>query len=260
MFDLTGRTALVTGGAKGLGAVFAKALARQGADIIIWYNSANNEELKKEIEALGVRCLCMKCNVTDTAEIDGALRAVKETFARVDILVNNAGVVEYGPSENFTDSQWNKTVDVDLSGVFKCARALARDFMIPQGYGRIINITSVYGAVGNNSAALGSVGLNYSPQVGYHASKGGVINLTRALGAEWARHNITVNAIAPGYIATGFSDTMVPEFENVLHSFCPMGRLGKTGELESAVVYYACDESSYTTGTTLFIDGGWTAI
>lgn len=261
MFDLTNRIAAVTGASSGLGVVFAKALARQGADIVLMARRAElMRAIAEEIEAMGRQCLVVQCDVTSTKDIGGAVRKIRERFGRVDILVNNAGVQEIGPSEKFDDEKWNKVVDTDLSGVFKCAREFAAQFMIPQKYGRIINIASMYGLVGNNSGSCGDVGPNFTQNIAYHASKAGVINLTRALGSEWAKQNITVNCIAPGYIASGFSDTIVPEFQNVLNHYCPMMRLGRTDELESAVIYYACDESSYTTGTTLAIDGGWTAI
>jgi len=261
MFDLTGRVAVVTGGSSGLGVVFAKALARQGADIVLL---ARRKELLRsvssEIENMGRKCMYVTCDITDTADLDKAVLEIEKRFERVDILVANAGVQEIGPSEKFDDEKWNKVVDTDLTGVFKTVRVFAGKFMIPQKYGRIISISSMYGIVGNNSGSFGDVLPMYSQYIAYHASKAGVINLTRALGAEWAKYNITVNCIAPGYIASGFSDAIVPEFENVLKVYCPMKRLGRTDELESAIIYYACDESSFTTGTTLAIDGGWTAI
>ncbi|MCC8179431.1 MAG: SDR family NAD(P)-dependent oxidoreductase [Planctomycetes bacterium] len=261
MFDMTNRVAVVTGASSGLGVTFAKALARQGADIVLMARRFEMmQEVAKEIEALGRKCLPIKCDITDTADIRKAIDEIKKQFKQVHILVNNAGVVEVDPSEKHQDDKWNKVIDTDLSGVFKCAREFADKFMIPQKYGRIINISSVYGFVGNNSGPLGAVGFNFAPNIGYHAAKGGVVNMTRALGAEWARHNITVNGIAPGYFASGFSDSIVPEFQQVIDNYCPMGRLGNVKELESAIVYFAAEETSYTTGTTLLIDGGWTSI
>lgn len=261
MFDLSKRVALVTGASSGMGVNFAKALARQGADIVLMARRLEKmQELAKEIEGMGRKCLPVRCDVTNTADIDSALAQVKKSFSRVDILINNAGVFEGGPSEKHSDEQWNKVIDTDLSGVFKMARAVADQFMIPQKYGRIISTSSMYGVVGNNVGSIGQKGLQYGSFIGYFAAKAGVINMTRALGAEWARHNITVNAIAPGYIVTGFSTNLAPEFMDAINTYCPMQRLGKAEELESAVIYYAADESSYTTGTTLLIDGGWTSI
>lgn len=261
MFDMKNRVAVVTGASSGLGVAFARALAEQGADIVLLARRLEMmREVAKEFEEMGRKCLCVKCDITDTADIRKAVDEIRKTFGRVDILVNNAGVVEIDPSEKHSDEKWDRVVDTDLSGVFKCSREFADAFMIPAKYGRIINISSVYGFVGNNSGPLGAVGFNFAQNIGYHAAKGGVVNLTRALGAEWARHNITVNGIAPGYIASGFSDSIVPEFQRVVDNYCPMGRLGRISELEGAVVYFAAEESSYTTGTTLLIDGGWAAI
>lgn len=262
MFDLTGKVAVVTGGSSGLGVGFAKALARQGADIVLMARRVSlMEEVAAEIRSLGCKCLPVACDVRDTEQIDAAIAQIKEQFSRVDILVNNAGLAEVAPTEEHTDEQWNRVIDINLTGTFKCARAFAREFMIPQKYGRMINIGSLYSFVGNNSGTLGSTGVNYSQLIGYSASKGGIVTMTKFLGAEWAKQNITVNAIAPGYIASGLSDTMVPEFHTVIvKNYCPMGRLGDIRELEGALIYFASDASSYTTGTVLPVDGGWTAI
>ncbi len=261
MFDLSGRVAVVTGGSSGLGVIFAKALARQGADIALLARREDlMDEVAQEIQALGRNCICVRCDITDTDDIDRAIDKILSHYPRVDILINNAGVVRETAAEDHDDKKWNVVIDTDLSGVFKCSRAFAKRIMIPNKYGRIINISSMAGFIGNNSGSRGVIEPNFSKTVSYHAAKGGVVNLTRALAAEWALHNITVNSIAPGYFAAGFGTTIVPEFQEILDNYCPMKRLGKPAELESAVVYYACDESSFTTGTTLIIDGGWTTI
>lgn len=264
MFDLHGQVAVVTGASSGLGVIFATALAKQGADIAIL---ARRTELMKEtaekIEALGVKCHCIKTDVTDSASLAAAAQEIKEIYGRVDILVNNAGVVEENSAEDYTDDQWNHLIDTDLSGVFKTAREIANQFMIPQKYGRIINIASVYGFVGNNHRTAGAVEPNYAGIIGYQAAKGGVVNLTRGLAAEWAHFGITVNAIAPGYIASGFGkdiEAKLPAFADVMKVHCPMARQGKEEELQSTVVYLASPETSYTTGVTIPVDGGWTAV
>lgn len=264
MFDLTGQVAVVTGASSGLGVTFAKALAERGANIVIFARRVEKmAETAKEIEALGVKCLCIKTDVTDSESIHSSALKVKEEFGRVDILVNNAGVVEVNPAEDYTDEQWNHLIDTDLSGVFKCAREIASTFMIPQKYGRIINVSSIMGFVGNNARTAGAVEPNFSKFIGYQAAKGGVVNLTRGLAAEWAHLGITVNGIAPGYIASGFGEfieSTLPGFKNVMVNYCPMARQGRVHELESTVVYLAAPETTYTTGVTIPVDGGWTAI
>lgn len=187
----------------------------------------------------------------------------KKSVDHVEILVNNAGVVEVNPAEDYTDEQWNHVIDTDFSGVFKTSREFAKAFMIPQKYGRIINISSAAGLKGNKSRTAGPVEPNFSQFIAYQAAKGGVINLTHALAAEWAMFNITVNSIAPGYIASGFGEFIedtLPGFKSVMTNYCPMGRQGKVHELESTVVYLAARESSYTTGVIFPVDGGWSVV
>lgn len=261
MFDLNGQTAVVTGASSGLGVTFSKAMARQGADIIILARRVEKmAETAKEIEEIGRKCTCIKCDVTKTESLRAAIEEIKKSYHKVEILVNNAGVVEVNPAENYTDEQWNHVIDTDFSGVFKASREFAKAFMIPQKYGRIINISSAAGLKGNNSRTAGAVEPNFSQFIAYQAAKGGVINLTRSLAAEWAQFNITVNSIAPGYIASGFGEFIedtLPGFKDVMTRYCPMARQGRVQELESTVVYLAAPETSYTTGVILPVDGGW---
>lgn len=264
MFDLSGQVAVVTGASSGLGVVFAKALAGQGANIVLLARRQDLLlEVSKTIEAMGVQCLGIKTDVTDTKSIRYAIDEIEKVFGRVDILINNAGVVHEAPAEKYADEQWDRVINTDLSGVFRCSREFADFFMIKQKYGRIINISSMYGLVGSNARTHGMVAPNYAPVIAYIGAKGGVVNLTRGLGAEWAQFGITVNCIAPGYIASGFGkdiERTIPKFKDVLVHNCPMARQGTEEELMSTVVYLASKESSYTNGVTIPVDGGWTAV
>jgi NAD(P)-dependent dehydrogenase (short-subunit alcohol dehydrogenase family) len=263
MFDLAGQVAVVTGGATGLGSSFASALAEQGADIVVIDIAKETEATARRVEALGRQCLCLRADVRDSSSIRAAIGDIKKVHCRIDILVNNAGVVEINPAEKQTDDQWGRVIDINLSGVFRCSREFAESFMIPQGYGRIINIGSLYCFVANNSRTAGPVGANYNQIIGYQASKGGVLNLTRGLAAEWAQYGITVNGIAPGYIASGFGEHIektLPGFKDLMSRRSPIPRQGRVEELASTLIYLAAKETSYTTGVMVAVDGGWTCV
>ncbi|MDR2759227.1 MAG: SDR family oxidoreductase [Spirochaetaceae bacterium] len=252
MFDLKGKVALVTGASSGLGVQFAKALAGQGADLAILARRQEKlEEVKKVIETLGVQCFAFKCDVLKNDEIKTAVAKIKEHYGRIDILVNNAGTARKNPAEIQSDEDWNAVINTNLNSVYFIAREVGK-IMIEQKYGKIVNVGSIHS----------SVAMAPSPLSAYCASKGGVLMLTRALAAEWAKYNITVNAIGPAYFPSEMTEASMsnPEFSKVINAYCPMGRTGKTGELDGAVIYFASDASSYTTGQLLSIDGGWTAI
>ncbi|MDR1444469.1 MAG: SDR family oxidoreductase [Treponema sp.] len=252
IFDLKGKTALVTGASSGLGVQFAKALAEQGANLAIMARRQERlEEVKKTIEDLGARCLALKCDVLKNDEIKAAAAKIKAHYGRIDILVNNAGTARSSPAESQSDDDWNAVIDTNLNSVYFVAREVGK-IMIGQKYGKIINVGSIH-----SSAAMAA-----SPLNAYCASKGGVLMLTKALAAEWAKYNITVNAIGPAYFPSEMTDTVMsnPAFADIVKTYCPLGRPGRAGELDGAVVYFASDASSYTTGQLLSVDGGWTAI
>lgn len=252
LFDISGKVAVVTGASSGLGRQFALALAREGANVAILARRVEKlEKVKEEVEALGVACLAVRCDVVDTESIKSAVAAVVERFGRIDILVNNAGVGAGAPAELQEDSIWNMTINTNLNGVYFVAREVGK-IMVKQNYGKIINIGSIHS----------TVCMNGSPISAYCASKGGVAMLTKALACEWAKYNITVNAIGPAYFESEMTDQFVntPQFTQAVMAYCPMGRVGRPGELDGAVVYFASDASSYTTGQLLTIDGGWTTI
>jgi gluconate 5-dehydrogenase len=252
LFDLKGKIALVTGASSGLGVQFAKALAGQGADLAILARRQEKlEEVKKTIEALGVRCFAVKCDVLKNDEIKAAVAKIKEHYGRIDILVNNAGTARSNPAETQPDDDWNAVINTNLNSVYFVAREVGK-IMVEQKYGKIINLGSIHS----------SVAMSPSPLNAYCASKGGVLMLTRALAVEWAKYNITVNAIGPAYFPSEMTGAVLsnPDFDKVVKAYCPMGRTGKDGELDGAVIYFASDASTYTTGQLLSIDGGWTAI
>ena len=252
LFDLTGKKAIVTGASSGLGVQFAKALAAQGADVAVLARRMEKlEEVAKEIESLGVSCLPVKCDVLEKEDIYAAVKKVHEAFGRIDILVNNAGVAVNAPAESQSNEDWERVIDTNLTSVYYMAREVGK-IMIKQNYGRIINIGSIHSRV-----AMAGLGIS-----GYCASKGGVFMLTKDLANEWAKYGITVNAIGPSYFASEMTDEVLedPGFKQLLQAYCPMGRVGNPGELDGALIYFASDSSSFTTGQLLNIDGGWTAI
>lgn len=252
LFDLKGKTAIITGASSGLGVQFAKALARQGVNVAIFARRIEKlAEVKTEIEKLGVKCLSVKCDVTNNDEIKSAVAKVADTYGRIDILVNNAGLGLLAPAESQSDEIWHKMIDTNLNAVYFVAREVGK-IMIKQNYGKIINVGSIHS----------SVAMPGLPLTAYCTTKGGVNMLTKALAVEWAKYNITVNAIGPAYFASEMTKNVIEtdDFSKVIKTACPMGRPGKEGELDGAIVYFASDASSYTTGQLLSIDGGWTAV
>jgi gluconate 5-dehydrogenase len=253
-FDLKGNVAIVTGCSTGLGVQMAKALANQGATIVpVARRQELIEEVAKELtKDYGVEAFPVRCDITDTEMVEGMIDKVLEKFGKIDIVINNAGTGAVAPAEDITDEQFANEMNIDLFGSFKVARAVAKQAMIPAKYGRIINIASMYGLVGNKIAGS-------SP---YHAAKGGVVNLTRALASEWGKYNITVNSICPGYFYTDLTvDTLNSDFfQQNAKTMIPLERYGNEGELDSAAIFLASPASSYVTGVNLPVDGGYTAM
>ena len=252
MFNLKGRVAVITGASSGLGKQMATAFADQGANLVVLARRIERlEELKAELETKGIEVLPIKCDVTSTEDINNAAKLAEEKFGKVDILVNCAGASKDAGVLDMTDDEWDFTIAVDQTSVFKMTRAFA-NIMKKNNYGRIINIASMYGLVGNT--AMGTVA--------YHSSKGGVVNFTRAVAAELAKYNITCNAICPGYFETELTTAVLntESFTAYMKQTVPMGRYGHEGELNSGAIFLASDESSYVTGVILPIDGGYTCV
>ena len=253
-FDLSGQVAVVTGCSTGLGVQMAKALANQGAKIVaVARRKELIEQVAKEIaDTYKVETLAIQCDITDTERVNAAVDEIIAKFGRIDILINNAGTGAVAPVEDITDEQFAGEMNVDLFGTFKFARAAAKKAMIPAKYGRVINIASMYGLVGNKIAGSAP----------YHAAKGGVVNLTRALAAEWGKYNITVNSICPGYFYTPLTKETLDSdfFQQNAKTMIPLERYGNEGELDSAAIFLASPASTYVTGVNLPVDGGYTCM
>lgn len=252
MFSLKGRVVVVSGASSGLGAQMARGFADQGADLVILARRFEKlEELAKVIRKKGVKCLPLRCDVTDSKMVDEVAATVEKEFGKVDVLVNCAGSAKNAGVLNMTNDEWDFTISTDMTSVFYVTRAFA-NIMKKKNYGRIINISSMYGLVGNPAIDT----------VAYHASKGGVVNMTRAVAAELAKYNITCNAICPGYFETELTADVLKtdQFSAYMKATVPLGRYGREGELNAGAIFLASEESSYVTGVILPIDGGYTAI
>jgi NAD(P)-dependent dehydrogenase (short-subunit alcohol dehydrogenase family) len=261
LFDLTGKVAVITGGARNLGYDMALALAEAGADVAVSSRSlASAQQAAQQIaEATGHRALGLECDVRDEAQVAALVAAVLAEFGRIDILVNNAGNVvstpENKPLEQRPLEEWEFTVDVNMKGTFLCSKHVVAQAMKPARQGAIINIGSVAGMVGKDhriyrGTDMGGVTIDYA------AAKGGVINMTREMACWLAQYNIRVNCISPGGFWRGHSETFTRQYSDLV----PMGRMGQDGkEIKGAVVFLASEASSYITGINLPIDGGLTA-
>jgi len=247
MFDLTGKVALVTGASSGIGRASAIALATQGAKVVVCARRLDRlTELVTEITSKGKEAIAIQMDVTKKDDVQKAITQTVTTYGKLDILVNNAGALDYSPFLEMTEEKWDLIIDTNLKGYFYAAQAAAKE-MVKNKWGRIINIASI---------ASGGMGIGIAQLVHYTASKGGVIGLTEALAAELGQYNILVNAIGPGGIDTEMTKGAdIASFANRLL----VKRMGKSEEIAAAVVYLASDEASYTTGATLYVDGGWLA-
>jgi 3-oxoacyl-[acyl-carrier protein] reductase len=245
MFELTGRTALVTGATGGIGAMIAKALHGAGASMALSGTRAEAlENLKTE---LGNRTTVLACNLSDPVEVEKLVPAAEAAMGSLDILVNNAGITRDGLAMRMKDDDWQQVLDVNLTASFRLCRAAMRG-MMKKRWGRIINITSVVGVTGNPG------------QANYVASKAGLIGLTKSLAQELASRNITVNCVAPGFIATPMTDALNDKQKEAILARVPVGRLGSPEEISAAVLYLASPEASYVTGQTLHVNGGMAMI
>jgi NAD(P)-dependent dehydrogenase (short-subunit alcohol dehydrogenase family) len=251
LFDLSGKTAIVTGGGKGIGRQMAQGLAEAGANLVLCARQAERcEQAAGELEQLGVRALGLGCDVRDPEQVQAVVARTVDEFGGVDILVNNAGVVWGATPEDMPLEGWQKVVDVNLTGVFLFSQAAGRA-MIDGSGGSIVNIASVAGLHGAPPDVANSVV--------YHATKGGVISFTRDLAWKWAGHGIRVNAIAPGWFPSDMANFVLERMGDELVNRVPLSRFGGPEDLKGPVVFLASDASGYVTGHTLVVDGGQSA-
>jgi NAD(P)-dependent dehydrogenase (short-subunit alcohol dehydrogenase family) len=253
LFDLSGKTAIVTGGGTGIGRQMAEGLAEAGANVVLCARKAERcEQAAAEIaEQRGVRALGLGCDVRDPEQVRSVVETTTGELGPVDVLVNNAGTVWGASPEDMPLEGWQKVIDVNLTGVFLFAQAVGRAMIERGSGGAIVNIASVAGLQGGPPEIMNTVA--------YNASKGGVIAFTRDLACKWAQHGIRVNAIAPGWFPSDMSGYVLQRHEETLKQHIPLGRFGGPEDLKGAVVFLASEASAYVTGHTLVVDGGESA-
>ncbi|HWQ39633.1 MAG TPA: SDR family oxidoreductase [Burkholderiales bacterium] len=253
LFDLSGKVALITGGSRGLGLQMAEALGEMGARVAITARKAPElEEAKAHLAALGIEALTVVNDLQSTDAVRPMVEQVLQRLEKIDILINNAGAAWGAPAEDHPLDAWHKVLNLNLTAIFLLSQTVGKLSMIPRRYGRIVNIASIAGLVGTEPG--------FMPTIAYNSSKGGVVNFTRSLAAEWARYNITVNAIAPGVFPSKMSQVMIDHSQQYIVQQTPLKRLGGPEDLKGVAVLLASDASAYITGQTIAVDGGYTAI
>jgi NAD(P)-dependent dehydrogenase (short-subunit alcohol dehydrogenase family) len=248
LFSLEGKVALITGASKGLGKAMAAGLAKAGADIALCARCRDDlDVVARDLRGRGTRAGVFPMDVLDAASIRAAVDAVVGSFGKIDVLVNNAGVNVRKPVLDLSEEEWDFVLDTNLKGYFMVAREVV-PHMIGQGQGKVINMSSIFGTVGMNN------------QLAYASSKGGIVQMTKVMAIEWAKQNITVNAIGPTYFETPLVAALRndPARFDFINERTPMGRWGQPEELEGTVVFLASAASDFITGQTIYIDGGWT--
>ena len=248
IFDLTGKTAIVTGTSRGLGQYFARALAKAGADLVITSRELSSlTEFRKEIETLGKKALPVRLDVLSQCDIENMVQTAIEEYGKIDILVNNAGLNIRKPSTEVSRQDWDTILDTNLKGSFFCSQAVGKE-MIKRNYGKIINI-------GSCTCVFGMEGI-----AAYTASRGAILSITRSLAAEWGKFGITVNVLAPGWFKTAQNAALYKnkEWLKYITERIPLNRPGRPNDLDGAVVFLASDASQYITGQMIMVDGGFT--
>ena len=245
MFDLSGKVALITGASGGIGGAIAKALYGQGATVVL--SGTRAEALEKLKGELGVCAHVTTCNLADTASVEALPKAAEQLAGPIDILINNAGVTRDNLFMRMKDDEWDQVIAIDLTAAFRLSRAVLRG-MMKKRWGRIISVTSVVGTMGNPG------------QGNYAAAKAGLVGMSKSLAYEVASRNITVNCVAPGFIATAMTDVLTDDQKTQISARIPAGRMGDAREIAAAVVYLASDEAAYVTGQTVHVNGGMAMI
>ncbi|MFW6121228.1 MAG: SDR family NAD(P)-dependent oxidoreductase [Petrotogales bacterium] len=247
LFNIEGKIAVVTGASRGLGKAMSIGLAKAGADVVVT-DVLDTSKTVGEIKKVHRESFGLEVDVSNKPDVEAMVKEIIEKFGRIDILVNNAGILRIGNAEVLNKDDWDKVIDVNLTGQFLCAQAVGRQ-MIKQKSGSIINIASIAGLSG------------YATSAPYSASKAGIILMTKTLAVEWGKYNVRVNTICPGVFATDMTDSYLKDkqFRDMIKNKVPLGRHAKPDELVGTVVYLASKASDYMTGHALVIDGGWTA-
>ncbi|MBF0519580.1 MAG: 3-oxoacyl-[acyl-carrier-protein] reductase [Nitrospirae bacterium] len=238
------RVALVTGSARGIGKAIAEVLAQRGANVVI--SDVNLEEAQKtaaEIASLGVKTMAVKFDVSNSKEVTEAFSAIIAEFGRLDILINNAGITKDSLMMRMKDEDWDAVINVNLKSVFLCSKEALKN-MSKQRYGRIVNIASIVAFIGN------------AGQANYSASKAGIIGLTKTTAKEYAKRNITVNAVAPGFIKTAMTEALPDKVKEDMFNAIPMGRFGEVSDVANAVAFLASESAMYITGNVIHVNGG----
>jgi NAD(P)-dependent dehydrogenase (short-subunit alcohol dehydrogenase family) len=248
LFKLTGKTAIVTGGGRGLGEQIAIGLAEAGANVVVCSRKVETcEEVSKKLEKLGVRSLALKCDVTNRDDVEAVVQTTVREFGQIDILVNNSGATWGTPVEDMPLEAWQKVIDVNVTGTFLMSQAVGK-VMIEQRSGKIINIASVAGLGGTNPAIMNTIA--------YNTSKGAVITFTKDLAVKWGEYGIHVNAIAPGFFPTKMSKVVIERGGEQILANTPLRRFGTENDLKGAVLFLASSASDFVTGALVVVDGG----
>ncbi|WP_044895637.1 SDR family oxidoreductase [Bacillus alveayuensis] len=248
LFDLTGKTAIVTGGGRGLGEQMSIGLAEAGANVVVCSRRVENcQAVSEKIRELGVQSLALKCDVTNPDDVKHVVHETLDTFGKIDILINNSGATWGAPVLEMPIEAWNKVLNVNVTGVFLMTQEVGKH-MVKRKQGKIINISSVAGLKGSDPA--------YMDTIGYNTSKGAVISFTRDLAVKWGPYNIHVNAIAPGFFPTKMSNVLIERGKNHFLNKTPLKRFGSERDLKGVAVFLASKASDFMTGEVLIVDGG----